>query len=436
MQIQSLNDLSTAVLVFSETIDTLMMIAAVTPQTAAMENARKTAAAISKAISNIPASPERDRLLAVLRGDTAYDDEVIAQALVTGAALKDIAQDRASRQIAQAQKDFEKIFEGGLLLNEWPHVRRIMRRFVMRPEPETLIINAALVAAVSAFENLLAVVIRTQLTWQPKRLSSGKDFSIGDILEYGSLDSLIAEAVGRRVDALLREDLSAWHIWLKDKGGCRLDLSSLALDWAAFQEVFKRRNAIVHTSGAVNQDYAQTVAGSPAIGTLLQASPEYLRRALEELLTAGSLMAVGTLLFFQKPSEHALMEAWHIAADVAEPAKLQNAQIRIYRYIRNQTASADVRFACGLREWAHRIAEGDNDGVAEEAIRFIESDGPVIQRAVACLVIGQRKQAIDLLREALSAGQISKADVRESTYLTALDITSELWPPKKRSPRT
>jgi hypothetical protein len=60
-----------------------------------------------------------------------------------------------------------------------------------------------------------------------------------------------------------------------------IDLQTLSVDWPACEEVFLRRNLLVHRGGIVDATYQTKPNSNAAIGTRIDVDASYLRRAVD-----------------------------------------------------------------------------------------------------------------------------------------------------------
>ncbi|MFI7445962.1 hypothetical protein ACIBQX_00555 [Nonomuraea sp. NPDC049714] len=163
-----------------------------------------------------------------------------------------------------------------------------------RPRPRDLILRSVLIASVSAIESLLAESYRARLRHQPpESLGADKEFSLSELLSYGSIEEVINSLIERKVDIALRGGIDDWAA-LYEKYGIRF--RELCIDWDSIVEIFQRRNAFIHTQGKVNATYSRKVKNSPPIGAPLTLTSDYIGDAISNITTLGSLAATKSWL--------------------------------------------------------------------------------------------------------------------------------------------
>lgn len=190
------------------------------------------------------------------------------------------------------------------------------------PAKLNLLRDSMLVTGVAAYETLLAGVFTHQMYANPGLLDQETpEFSLKQLLEFGSIEDARHHSIERRVDKFMRDAPEKWKKWLADKAG--IDIDAMAIDAAVFDELFLRRNIIVHNGGLVSREYIERSGSSPKdvpLGTRLPVSTEYLETALDELTIVGVGIAAAAwakwfsdeLPYVQKQLErttYALLEA-------------------------------------------------------------------------------------------------------------------------------
>ncbi len=164
------------------------------------------------------------------------------------------------------------------------------------PSRDAILRGALLPAAVGAFEVLIGALATEYYKARPGALGDEPRFSLSDLEGLDSLDDSREEAISQRVDSLIHGDLDDWTRWFDKNPG--LKAQNLALDYDALFEVFQRRHVLLHNGGRVSRIYRRRLTGRhanpPDLGERLIVDDAYFVSALDELVTAGGLLAVGT----------------------------------------------------------------------------------------------------------------------------------------------
>lgn len=210
------------------------------------------------------------------------------------------------------------IFEGGFA-----------RRQVKRRE---LLMQSILAMTVSAFEVLVAAIVRAFIVSYPKSAdSTKKEFSLEDVLKFESMTDALEDFVESRVDAVMRGSAEDWSEWLGRGDRLGLEFSSFCPDWESTWETFQRRHLVIHTGGVVSERYARRVTRPSApVGHAVIVDDGYLKRAITHLECLGLGLAISARVQLGLNPEMAavqansycygflLAERWDAASTMAE----------------------------------------------------------------------------------------------------------------------
>jgi hypothetical protein len=152
--------------------------------------------------------------------------------------------------------------------------------------------------AISGFESFFRDILRTWFLVNRERLNESKlKMELGAVLSYASLDDFRRAAADRRINEVVDAPPDDWQVQLRPES---LDINFRALggDWHVFQELFARRNVIIHNESRVDDKYVDRVAWlnpKPQLGLLLENDDEYVRIGLETLRAMAEGLAVAVL---------------------------------------------------------------------------------------------------------------------------------------------
>ncbi|MFI5701670.1 hypothetical protein ACIA78_16695 [Streptomyces xanthochromogenes] len=232
-----------------------------------------------------------------------------------------------------------------------------IRQVSARPTPDGLIRNAVLLTLVSAFEGVIGKIYRVALAEKPELYLSGeREYSLAEIVRIGSLDSIVEEAIERKVDTALRGGVEDW-----EKVFVKIDVhfKKLCIDWERVIEIFQRRNALVHTHGEVNATYASKVKNSPGRGTPLMTNDEYLSQAISEVVALGSTVIMKSWLHIYPDHELAAAGAPYLYFDDLLERGYCGAVERVADEAKNVGNDLDMKLRIRLYMWlARRNARG------------------------------------------------------------------------------
>lgn len=175
-------------------------------------------------------------------------------------------------------------------------VMHAVERSTLAPSHSALLMRSILTMAVSAFEVLVGNLYRAHLLGSPQAMddADGQTFTLKDLFDFGSVEDAVDESIFRRADAFSRRGVKAWAAWFAGKP-LGIEMSELALGWVETQEIFERRNVVVHNGSRVTRQYLNNVdraiTSVLSEGESLEISSEYLDQALERLLALGVLLS-------------------------------------------------------------------------------------------------------------------------------------------------
>ena len=156
-----------------------------------------------------------------------------------------------------------------------------------------ILLRSLIPTAVGAFDVLVASLAKGFLRLHPKSLgSTDKEFSLDELVRFGSVEEAVRVAIDRRVDEFLRSGFDEWAQWFTRQ--LKRDVSSLVRDWDETREVFQRRHTIVHSGGKVTQQYLEKVRSRAAVGDELDVSQEYVAESINRLASFGILLGLAT----------------------------------------------------------------------------------------------------------------------------------------------
>jgi hypothetical protein len=153
--------------------------------------------------------------------------------------------------------------------------------------PEVMIIGL-----ISAFDSFLSSLLRVVINkHQEIVLTSQKQITFQELLEFKSIDDAKSTLIDREIEAVIRRshheqfDWMQHHLNVKLKEGLKV--------WSAFIEVCERRNLFTHTGGIVSNQYLKNctehkynVSGIK-VGQKLGVEPSYFKRAVDIIYEIG-----------------------------------------------------------------------------------------------------------------------------------------------------
>lgn len=157
--------------------------------------------------------------------------------------------------------------------------------------------KALVPAATSAFEELLAALLRLWLTLYPDALAMNMtNVVLGVVRSYESSEDFERSAVDAKVREILKKPPPGWNELLRRE--LRICPAELTEHWDEILEVFARRNVIVHWGGHVDDDYLARQPRNvplPTVGEVLVTDSTYSRTTLDVLEHLGTTLGVAWL---------------------------------------------------------------------------------------------------------------------------------------------
>lgn len=200
-------------------------------------------------------------------------------------------------------------------------------------EPSSSVAAKSLLSALtSAFEELLAALLRLQFILFPNELDD-RIVTFGEVRSYASQDDIARMTIDSKVNDIIGQYPQKWDDEIAKRAKIRL--STLCDEWSTFLEVFARRNIFIHAGGRADAEYLRRIGpndDSIELGTTLTTDIAYITRALDVVDNVATTLAIGWMAhllpgsdavadFAHDPVIVALEnENWHVARTLSELA--------------------------------------------------------------------------------------------------------------------
>lgn len=170
------------------------------------------------------------------------------------------------------------------------------------PSSEKFILNSLLISNVALFENFIRKIF-IFLFNNNTNLITGTDkiFTINDVLQFETIGEARQSIIENKIDKLMRQDISSWSDHFKKAAKSNLRWCDDRL-----VEIFKRRNAFVHTDGLVNENYLDFINKSSSfknkleINDRLDFNQEYLLDAVNKMAKSAMIISLSTAEYMLK----------------------------------------------------------------------------------------------------------------------------------------
>jgi hypothetical protein len=283
--------------------------------------------------------------------------------------------------------------------------------------PSTKLATALVPALVSEFQRLLGALYRQWLTMNQGAVQN-RTVTLEEISIYASNDDLIRKTIDEKIADLLKGAPQKWADQFKRD--MKIDVPDLAPEWLDICEVFARRNAIVHASARVDQEYLNRCSGTDLeLGNSLDVDASYMRDALEKFESLG--VCLGVLWYASlvpKGPEPANLAAPYIYRHL-ELGQWQEA-LTMSQAVFEGRDPADQPVEVRVNWWMARREAGEGlEGIKPEVEAWVlPEDDPDYEIARAALLFDGRRFRQLIEGKAASSGLSSR--VRKWPLVTAM----------------
>lgn len=163
-------------------------------------------------------------------------------------------------------------------------------RTIRRNSRTHALYSSLLVSATSAFEVLVAAVLRCQYQAVPKTLSrSEKRYSFADVVEFSSIEEFGEACIDDAIENVMRGDVQSWFEPIRR--WYDIGLSDISDESDQIVEAYLRRNLIVHNGGIKNRIYLSKSKDPDAAGDMqVNIDRGYVMEVIDRLQIAGLIL--------------------------------------------------------------------------------------------------------------------------------------------------
>ncbi|VXB92910.1 hypothetical protein [Nocardioides sp. AX2bis] len=437
---------------FIETLHALRGLKEVThPQAMTLDEDPRWTKAISRQASLIDATKQRSYLatmkaawpftISILNGgahtftNLSADKTLDWQPVDRFAIVPDEHRDELREQLSDVgneidgQPDFElqqasngnyrvKIEDPEIYYYFWQAVEEL-EKGVATPTHSALLMRSILTMAVSAFEVFVSNVYRSFLLCNPGAAdnSDSKTFSLSDLYGFGTVQDAIAESIFQQADSFSRKGVRAWTQWFKGKP-LEVDLAGLAHDWGRTQEIFERRNVVVHNGSKTTRQYLHNVDSglteNLTEGSPLDIEPDYVEEALERLITLGVLVGYKVRVRMFQKDNAAAISTWIQNEQFELLLKSHfNAVDKISESSGDAVLKDMDRNLLRVNGWIARMRLNGVETGRKEIEKWDTSALSDSFRAARNILLRRDEAAVSAIRELIKSDDLSIEDVRE-----------------------
>jgi hypothetical protein len=296
-----------------------------------------------------------------------------------------------------------------------------------------ILLGALVTTAVSAFDVLLEGIVAKYYRLHAEGVGTdAPEFSLRDLRRYSSIEEALEEAITRRADAFSRESFDEKVKWFKRIG---VDVTELSSDWDKATEIFERRHVFVHGGGRATRQYLQKVPNSGLVlGEEIATDQTYVSTALDELTTLGLLLTAKTWDKLEKADNRS--SAWLGLMNLDLMVKDRWVSVEHVSKVGQQlrSASEGSRLVFRVNEWLARKRLKSTEVIKHEVEQWdVSALGRRFILAKVAL-LDQLDRAFEMIPELVSAGDLSRDDLRTWPLLEELREDSR-FEPYKPTPR-
>jgi hypothetical protein len=265
--------------------------------------------------------------------------------------------------------------------------------------------RSLLAMAVSSFEALVGNLIEENLRRHNSALGSAeKEFSLDDLLRFSNLQEAVEDLVSRRVEDFTRWSVREWQRWFERN--MAIQFGDLVPDWEHVQEIFERRNLVMHSDCRVTRQYISQVSPHLTInvkrGDQLEIEDDYLDTALDEVLTLGLLLGFRVWIkLIKKETQKAAEWLLHHQTELMEEQRwlpvMMMSRAVIGLPIKEITA-LDFK----VNGWHSEKVLHGLDAIREEVKAWDASALTTRYRLARSLLLGENESATELLKRYLN----------------------------------
>lgn len=168
------------------------------------------------------------------------------------------------------QKQYEKQFAGKIKFtgdNSFSFAdKQLLNQFIPKPQPSKKIpdqlFESSLVSLTSTVEWFFAQILRTFYNRYPETVTEKSEvpFTFKELKKFSKIEDAQAFLLDREIEKIIRSSFREWLETSTKKLHSKTKFNASDID--ATEEIFLRRNLLVHNGGRVNNIYLNSVADS------------------------------------------------------------------------------------------------------------------------------------------------------------------------------
>lgn len=264
-------------------------------------------------------------------------------------------------------------------------------------EMSVLHADNTLMMLITRFEEFIGQLLHYLFKSFPEKYIYNQKLSLSEI---GNLthDELIDLVIQRQVEQKMWDDYKSW---IKTFEEHKFDFSKCREEWEEFNEMYYRRNIIVHNSGRVNAIYLKSVPGSKSsVGDFLHATPGYLKKAFRTVrIIIYCIMIEAARLLTEEQRDDYYTSISHTVFVFLEMGDYGICE-KVYPQIASKKeADFELKTICRINKWIALKESGRFDNARHEIESFDVSALREKYKCAKMILLDRYEEAIGLLNK-------------------------------------
>lgn len=134
------------------------------------------------------------------------------------------------------------------------------RSHLLKSRQLILLFRSAIVILKSYYDSLLTDLLDYYYRMYKKSIKKEKKFTTDDLLKYCSIEDLIDDIICEKVNSMILQPIKKTLSMIEQNEDLKINLYKEGIiNWDIVEELFQRRNIIVHNDGIINKHYLNNI---------------------------------------------------------------------------------------------------------------------------------------------------------------------------------
>lgn len=227
--------------------------------------------------------------------------------------------------------------------------------------------NNVLIMLIVRFEEFISKFVEQLYALFPNKYLNSQAITFEEIENIG-IDEIKSNIIQRETEALMHKSYVEWFKLFESH---KMNFEYCKKEMSDLQEIYARRNILVHNSGKVNRIYLKNVPDSKYhIGDSLFVDRDYLQNAFNTIKKIIYLIIIESRKFFPTKSSAILNEAFNQAFDEMLK-KHYDISLKVYDILKSISSQDDSDiFVCKVNYWISKKALFGIDSIKKDVEEF------------------------------------------------------------------